>query len=66
MRTVSGTSEIVIGALVVWGPHEQLGVVQSIQTDGDGDMAEVGFDDGSRMLFKTEAEVLTAGSTGGG
>ena len=49
---------IVIGSLVTWGPHDKLGVVQSIQTDGDGDTAEVGFDDGSSMFFKREAGVL--------
>ena len=50
--------DIVAGALVTWGPHAKLGVVQSIETDGDGSVAEVGFDDGDRMLFKTEAGVL--------
>ena len=58
MEPQEPAQDIVIGALVTWGPHEKLGVVQGIQTDGDGDMAEVGFDDGSHMFFKTEAGVL--------
>src|ERR1700756_1309219 len=50
--------DIVLGALVTWGPHEQLGVVQGVQSDGDGTTAEIGFDDGSTKLIKTEAGVL--------
>lgn len=55
---MSIADEIVTGALVTWGPHEQLGVVHKIEVDGDGAAAEVGFDDGSHMIFKTEAGVL--------
>jgi ATP-dependent helicase HepA len=48
----------VLGALVAWGPHEQLGVIQGLQIDGDGQVAEIGFDDGSTKFIKTEAGVL--------
>ena len=49
---------MLLGALVSWGPHEQVGVVQGIQVDGDGEMVEVGFDDGTHKYFKTEANVV--------
>jgi SNF2 family DNA or RNA helicase len=58
MRPMSSDYDIVLGALVMWGPHDQLGVVQSLQSDGDGTTAEIGFDDGSMKLIKTEAGVL--------
>lgn len=45
--------EIVIGALVRW--QEKLGVVVGLEVDGDGAMAEVSFDDGTSMFFKTDA-----------
>jgi len=51
-------SDFVLGALVRWGPHEQLGVIEALQSDGDGDAAEIGFDDGSKKIIKTEAGVL--------
>jgi SNF2 family DNA or RNA helicase len=51
-------SGVLLGALVSWGPHEQIGVVQGIQVDGDGEMVDVGFDDGTHKYFKTEAGVI--------
>src|SRR5829696_2772467 len=56
---MAAADEIVTGALVTWGPHEQLGVVHKIDVDGDGAAAEVAFDDGSHMYIKTNAGVLS-------
>src|SRR4051812_26147584 len=55
---------LVVGALVTW--QDKLGVIVSLQVDGDGAMAEVRFDDGDHKFFKTESGaiervVLTAG-----
>src|SRR5438067_9531615 len=58
MRPVSTAEDIVTGALVTWGPHEQLGVVHKIEIDGDGGAADVAFDDGTHMFIKTNAGVL--------
>ncbi len=52
------TCDFVLGALVRWGPREQLGVIEGLQGDGDGDAAEIGFDDGTKKIIKTEAGVL--------
>jgi len=58
MRPVATAEDIVTGALVTWGPHEQLGVVHKIDVDGDGGAADVAFDDGSHMVIKINAGVL--------
>ncbi|MEA2495913.1 MAG: hypothetical protein QOJ29_3824 [Thermoleophilaceae bacterium] len=47
------TAELVVGALVEW--QGKLGFIVGMDVDGDGAMAEVSFDDGERMFFKTEA-----------
>lgn len=45
--------DLSVGALVTW--QEKLGVIVGMEVDGDGAMAEVSFDDGEQMFFKTEA-----------
>jgi ATP-dependent helicase HepA len=45
--------EFAVGALVKW--QESLGVIICLEVDGDGASAEVSFDSGDRMLFKTDS-----------
>ncbi len=50
------TTEVVLGSLVDW--NGQLGVVEAVERDGDGQQATVAFDDGDRMIFKAEESQL--------
>ena len=67
MRRVSTADDIVTGALVTWGPHEQLGVVHKIEVDGDGRAGDERFErddesvvgDESRMDAVRELAQLT-------
>lgn len=55
---------IVVGALVQW--QEKFGVVVSLQEDGDGVLAEVNFDDGGTMFFKTDSGQVSRVALGAG
>jgi ATP-dependent helicase HepA len=49
-------TEIVLGSLVSW--NSKLGVVETVEVDGDGAQATVGFDDGDRKIFKLDAGAI--------
>jgi SNF2 family DNA or RNA helicase len=49
--------DFVVGALVQW--QEKLGVIVGLQADGDGELAEVDFDDGEHMFFKADSGQIT-------
>ena len=49
-------TEVVLGSLVSW--NSKLGVVETIEVDGDGAQATIGFDDGERMIFKLDAGAI--------
>jgi hypothetical protein len=49
--------EFVVGALVKW--QEKLGTIVSLDTDGDGALVGVNFDDGESMFFKTDAAQIS-------